>query len=91
MSYLEQAKGINEELLQLFNSINIKEFTPTQRENILNLIIRFGQVCKFRCRNNSAYDTFVGCCFSGIAETRRVQQEGSEWKTLRANYKGVQE
>ena len=87
MSYYDQAKGINEELRNLFNSIPVKQFTADQREQILNIFIRYGQVCKFRCRNNTAFDSFTQQCFKELAEVNRVQANpGDEWKTLRATY-----
>lgn len=73
MSYNEQANGINTDLKQLFGSIPINEFTIEQREQILNIMIRIGQVAKFRCRSNTAYDNFINCCFNSIAKTERVK------------------
>ena len=62
-----------------------KEFTKEQREMLLNIFIRFGQVCKFRCRSNTAYDNFVNCCFEDLAKAKRVKaEESDEWETLRA-------
>jgi len=85
MGYYEQAEGINKDLKDLFGSIPMKEFTERQREMLLNIFIRFGQVCKFRCRNNTAYDNFVSQCYKDIAEVKRVKaDEDSEWETLRA-------
>ena len=74
MSYHEQAKGINKDLKNLFGSINIEAFTTNQREEILNIIIRTGQVCKFRCRNNSAFDNFMQICYKDIADVERLKQ-----------------
>ncbi len=88
MSYFEQAKGINKDLTQFFNSLYIKEFSISQREQILNLIIRVGQVAKFRCRNNSAYDNFINACFEGVATAQRVElRAGEEFKVLTATLK----
>lgn len=85
MSYYEQAEKINTDLKQLFNSIYIKEFTIQQREQILNLMIRLGQVAKFRCRNNSAYDSFISACFRDIATCERVPiREGEDYEVLTA-------
>ena len=92
MSYQEQGENINKELINLFNSIPINQFTATQREHILNIFLRAGQVIKFRCRNNSAYDNFMAICFKNIAEVKRVKaNEGDEWATLRAFYGGKDE
>lgn len=85
MSYYEQAEGINKDLKNLFGSVNIEAFTPTQREDILNIIIRLGQVAKFRCRSNAAYDNFIAACFRDIAETKRVPiKEGEDFEILKA-------
>ena len=88
MSYYEQAEGINKDLVNLFNSLPINEFTREQREQILNIIIRFGQVAKFRCRSNSAYDNFVRLCYNNIASAnRRPIKEGEEFEILIATLK----
>ena len=85
MSYIEQAKGINEDLKSLLNRVKLEHFTATQREFLLNIFCRFGQVAKFRCRSNSAYDNFVNACFMGLADAKRVKaKETDEWETLRA-------
>jgi len=73
MSMYESAKKINDDLTQLFGSTNVENFTIEQRERILNILIRFGGVAKFRCRSNSAYDNFVNACFNNIATTERVK------------------
>lgn len=85
MSYYEQAEKINTDLKQLFNSVYIKEFTIQQREQILNLMIRLGQIAKFRCRSNIAYDNFINCCFKEIATCKRVPiREGEDYEVLTA-------
>lgn len=85
MSYLEQAKSINMDLKQLFGSIPINQFTVEQRERILNIMIRIGQVAKFRCRNNSAYDNFINGCLSGIAQANRIKiNDTDEFEILTA-------
>lgn len=85
MSYYEQAKGINEDLKQLFGSINIEAFTPEQRERILNIILRFGRIAKFRCRSNSAYTNFSSECLKDLANVKWVEVEGKDYETLRAD------
>jgi len=88
MSYYEQAKGINQDLTQLFNSIYIREFTIEQRERILNIMIRLGQVAKFRCRSNTAYDNFIRQCLDGIADAKRFPlKAGEEFEILTATMK----
>jgi len=88
MSYHEQAQGINKDLVQLFNSLHIREFTKRQREDILNIMIRIGQVAKFRCRSNAAYDNFITECFRDLATVERVQlKPGEDFKVLTATLK----
>jgi len=85
MSYQEQAAKINIELKNVFNSIPFREFNQEQREHILNLMIRIGQIAKFRCRNNTAYDNFIGCCFNEICKLQRVPiEDGSDYKILKS-------
>ena len=85
MSMYESAQKINNDLNQLFNSCYIKEFTKEQRERILNIMIRFGAVAKFRCRSNTAYDNFVNACFNNIANCKRVPlKEGESFTVLQA-------
>jgi len=84
MSYYEQAERINKDLKQFFNS-EVQTLTETQKEFLLNLIIDVGQVAKFRCRSNTAYDNFISQCFKEVAECKRVGKEiDSEWLSLRA-------
>ena len=86
MSMYESAEKINQDLEQLFNSINLSEFTTRQRETILDIIIRFGSVAKFRCRSNVAYDNFTTACFKNIAKVERVPIKlNDEFKVLRAS------
>ncbi len=73
MTMYESARKINEDLKQLFSSVSINEFTKAQRERILDIMIRFGAVAKFRCRSNIAYDNFVSSCLAEIADTERVK------------------
>jgi len=85
MSMYESAKKINEDLKNLFNSMPINEFTEKQKEQILDIVIRFGSVAKFRCRSNTAYDNFVNACYEDIAITKRVLlEEGNDFKVLKA-------
>jgi len=84
MSYYEQAERINKEVKEFFNS-DVQTLTDRQKEIILNLVISVGQVAKFRCRSNSAFDNFIKECFKEVAECKRVvRNEGDEWATLRA-------
>lgn len=42
-----------------------------QVKKVVNAIIWFGQTAKYRCRNNSAYDTYCGEVFRGIQHLER--------------------
>lgn len=85
MSMYESAERINNDLKQIFESSYYKEFTIEQREWILNIMLRFGAVTKFRCRSNVAYDNFVNACLREIAIAKRVKEkENSEYEVLRA-------
>ncbi len=77
MSYHEQAEAIN------------KLFKKLDQKDIINAILRFGQVAKFRCRSNTAYDNFSKLCFEGIAELERIQPEGLEFEILRVKEKAI--
>jgi len=84
MSYNEQAERINKELKEFFTS-DVQTLTDRQKEFILNLVISVGQVAKFRCRSNTAYDNFISRCFRDLAVCKRVvRNEGDEWESLRA-------
>jgi len=81
----ESAGRINSDLRQIFESSYYKEFTIEQREYILNVMLRFGAVAKFRCRSNIAYDNFVNACLKDIATAKRIKEkENSEYEVLRA-------
>lgn len=85
MGMYESAERINNDLRQIFESSYYKEFTIEQREYILNVMLRFGAVAKFRCRSNTAYDNFVNACLKDIAKAKRVKEkENSEYEVLRA-------
>ena len=43
--------------------------------DLLNAIIEFGRVAKFRCRSNTAYKNFVEATFKGIADIKEVECE----------------
>ena len=84
MTMYENAERINKEIKEFFNS-PLQQFNDEQKEWILNLVISVGQVAKFRCRSNVAFDNFIGSCFKEVAECKRVgKDEDSEWLSLRA-------
>ena len=77
MSYQEQAQKIN----NIFRSL---PFTNYQGDcvDLINTILWFGQVAKYRCRSNTAYDNFARLCFEGIVELERKPLEGQEFDIL---------
>lgn len=81
MSYTEQAEKIN---LQFQDLKVLDEIT---KEKLINAILWFGQVAKFRCRSNSAYDNFTREVFKDIAEIKREVKEGFDFEVLR--YVGI--
>ena len=80
MSYNEQAEKINKRINNVIDGtdnnsgLDIKE--------LVNVILWFGQVAKYRCRSNSAYDNFSKLVFDGIAELERKPLEGQEFEIL---------
>ena len=79
MSYYEQAAKINERMRGIL--INM---TPDERKHLINTILWFGQVVKFRCRSNAALDGFTSACFRKIARIERVQLEGFDFEVSQA-------
>ena len=85
MSMYESAERINKDLNNLFGSEQMSDFTNWQREQILNILIRFGAVAKFRCRSNVAYKNFVSSCFKDIAEVKEEQLKADDdYKIIKA-------
>lgn len=85
MGYTEQAERINSDLKQLFGLRDIKDLSNTSKEFLLNTLLQFGQVAKFRCRSNTAYDNFSNECLKDIATAKRVKAtDTDDWLTLRA-------
>lgn len=84
MSYYEQAEKINSRLIDA----GIKEFDEITKEKLINAILWFGQVAKFRCRSNSAYDNFSQLVFKEIGKlARKPLFDGSDFDVLQ--YIGV--
>lgn len=84
MSMYQSADRINKDLKNLFDSIPLNQFNINQREEIINIILRFGSVAKFRCRSNTAYDNFVNSCFKGVASFHRIKaNDSSDFEVLR--------
>lgn len=74
MSMYESAARLNTDLQQLFNSVPLEQFTKEQRKTIINIMLRFGAVAKFRCRSNVAYENFINACFEKVATFEKVPQ-----------------
>lgn len=89
MTMYESAERINKDLINLFNSDEVTNFTVWQQEQILNIIIRFGAVAKFRCRSNAAYKNFLEACFRDIAEVQMVKQS-ENYEIMKAHFNGLQ-
>ena len=86
MTYNEQAERINNDLKQLFGLEDIKDLKSTSKEFLFNILLQFGQVAKFRCRSNTAYDNFANCCLKDLANAKRVKaNDTDDWETLRAD------
>ena len=70
----------------------LKEQFKTFSEEQLNIVIRFGQVAKFRCRSNAAYRNFVEACFKGVAEIEEeiIQNNENNYVKIRAKKGGVE-
>jgi hypothetical protein len=73
-SYPESAAKINEKLKAALKDANL---TEEQLSEVIDSFIWFGQVAKFRCRNNSAYDSFVRLTLKGIATVERGPMGGN--------------
>ena len=78
MSYYEQAKKINKSFKE-----GLKLVGNSSKQQIIDAILWFGQVAKYRCRSNSAYDNFSKLVFEGIAELERKQLEGQDFEVLK--------
>ena len=79
MSYTEQAEQINVKLK--FALGNVPE---QQKKDIINALLWFGQVAKFRCRSNSAFDNFSKEVLRDIAEPTR-KDRGLGFETLKVD------
>lgn len=88
MSYNEQATKINEKLKSALIGLKDTSLSDSGRKdeesNLVDAILWFGQVAKYRCRSNVAYDNFARMVFDGIVAIERQQIEGQEFAALKA-------
>ena len=77
MSYYEQAKKINGIFREFYDKMPIE---PNVK--FIEGILWFGQVAKFRCRSNAAYDNFCKAVFEGIVNIERTKKEGFDFDVL---------
>ena len=77
MSMYESAEKLNNTFKECLTSCN-------KKVEIINAIIWFGSVAKFRCRNNIAYENFVKSVFNGISEIKREKQDNLNFEVLKA-------
>jgi len=74
----ESGSKINEALKAVLQGVD-----ESDKVLILDTMIRFGQVAKFRCRSNVAYENFVNACFKDIATIIREKPEHLDFEILR--------
>ena len=67
----ERGQKINIKLKTLLEGLN-----DNTKKGLLNEMISFGQVAKFRCRSNTAYKNFIDTTFKDIATTEVIRPEG---------------
>lgn len=82
MSYQQSAEYINKDLKSFIRFFRNTVMDEEKERQLLNTIIKFGQIAKFRCRNNTAYDNFVNQCFKDIAKTERRQEGETDFRKL---------
>jgi len=70
MGYAEQGRKINALLKE--------GFAAQDKEKIINAFIWAGQVAKFRCRQNTAYENFMKIVLDGIVEVDYVPFDDGE-------------
>ena len=63
------AEYINKNFKEFFSSAGLN---AEQEQTLLNIVIDFGRVTKYRCRSNSAYRNFLNIVFNEIAEVDRT-------------------
>ena len=82
-SYQESAEKINEKLKAALKGVDVPEEVLSE---LIDSFIWMGQVAKFRCRNNTAYENFVRLCLRDIAEAKYLPMGAGfkdDFETLR--------
>lgn len=63
----------------------IKAFSFNEAQ--LNVLVKFGQVAKFRCKSNKAYSNFINACLEGsdyeLTHDSIVKSDGSSFEVPR--------
>ena len=81
MSYQEQADKMNKRLKELYAQ-SAAGMTTADWHELINLVLWYGQVAKFRCRSNAAYDNYARAVFRDLAEIQRAALQGQEFEVL---------
>lgn len=66
MSYSEHAQKLNN---------RFRELGSCASPRMVNAILEFGRVAKYRCRHNTAYANFAREVFNGIVDIREERRE----------------
>ena len=77
MSYHQQASKINQQLQKAFEGMD-----DEQVKLIINTMLWFGQVAKFRCKSNTAYDNFSNACLRDIVKIGRAKPDHLDFEIL---------
>ena len=81
MSYQEQGEKLNSEFKKCLNEIDL-DGKDIYLRDLIDAILRFGQIAKFRCRSNVAYDNFCNVVFKDIVSIERRLVEGQTFEKL---------
>lgn len=88
MSMYEEAEKINQRLkVWMIANDDAEPDNELNHVELMNIIIRFGQVAKFRCRSNAAYRNFVQSCYKDIVDVGTeiiIMKDGSSFEGLKA-------
>ena len=70
MSYVDKAVKIREMLKKA--GLNSDKLSDEEKRDLIDAMLWFGQVAKYRCRQNKAYENFSKMVFTGIATVKYV-------------------